>query len=210
MSARTNAIARIVRHRRERVEIARIGELVDDQHVMRRLADEVAHDRRADEAGAAGDEKALSHHAPSYLKGDLKSAKRPSVLSLSDSTASPGRDRPVDRQRRIVPDEAAVARRRIEFVDLVGDHGVGLERAERRGRSRAARKSARRPRPSESRRPTARRWASPPANRPRRRIRCPARRGQAWPARRAEAGNAGRARCPWRPTATGCPARISP
>ena len=88
-------VARIVRHGRERVEIARIGELVDHQHLMRRLADDVAHDRRADEARAAGDEEALSHHAPSYLKGDLKSAKRPSVLSLSDSTASL-RDRPVD------------------------------------------------------------------------------------------------------------------
>ena len=58
-------VARIVRHGRERVEIARIGELVDHQHLMRRLADEVAHDRRADEAGAAGDENTLRHHRPS-------------------------------------------------------------------------------------------------------------------------------------------------
>ena len=29
-------VARIVRHRRERIEIARIGELVDHQHLMRR------------------------------------------------------------------------------------------------------------------------------------------------------------------------------
>ena len=81
-------VARIVRHGRERVEIARIGELVDDQHLMRRVADEVAHHRRADEAGAAGDEDTLRHHAPSYLNGDAKSAKRPSFWSLSDSTAS--------------------------------------------------------------------------------------------------------------------------
>ena len=55
----TKRVARVVRHRRERVEIARIGQLVDDQHLMRRLADDVAHDRRADEAGAAGDQDAL-------------------------------------------------------------------------------------------------------------------------------------------------------
>ncbi len=48
-------IARVVRHGCERVEIARIGELVDHQHLMRRLADDVTHNGGADEPRAAGD-----------------------------------------------------------------------------------------------------------------------------------------------------------
>ena len=57
-------VALIVRHRRKRVEIARIGELVDHEHAVVALADGVAHHRRADEAGAAGDEKAPRHQPP--------------------------------------------------------------------------------------------------------------------------------------------------
>ena len=52
-------VARIVRHRRERIQIARIGELVDHQHLMVGLADDVANHRGADEARAAGDQNAL-------------------------------------------------------------------------------------------------------------------------------------------------------
>ena len=81
-------VARIVRHGRERVEIARIGELVHHQDLMRRVTDDMAGDRRADEAGAAGNQDTLRHHRPSYLNGEAKSAKRPSLWSLSESTTS--------------------------------------------------------------------------------------------------------------------------
>ena len=80
--------------------------------------------------------------------------------SLSESTASPRRDRPVDRERRVVPDESAVACRGIEFVDLVGDHGVGLERAEPVGKAARNEQLLAVPRRSASRRPSGRRSAS--------------------------------------------------
>ncbi len=54
-------VAGIVRDGRERIQIARIGELVDDHHVIVGLADDVAHDRRSDEAGTACDENAPRH-----------------------------------------------------------------------------------------------------------------------------------------------------
>src|ERR1043165_2132085 len=81
-------IARVIRHWCERVEIARIGEFVDYQHLMRRLADDVTHHGGADKARAAGDQDAFGHQRPSSLKGETKSAKRPSLRSFSDRTTS--------------------------------------------------------------------------------------------------------------------------
>ena len=49
---------------------------------------------------------------------------------MSERTAWSGLDWPVDGKRRIVPDQSAVARRRIEVVYFVGDDRVGFQRAE--------------------------------------------------------------------------------
>src|SRR5215213_4417995 len=81
-------VTRVVRHGHKRVEIARIGQLVDHENLMLGISDDVAHQRGADEAGAAGHEDALEHQLPSYLNGETKSAKRPSLRSLSDNTTS--------------------------------------------------------------------------------------------------------------------------
>ena len=83
-------IARVVGDRRERFQIAGIGELIDDEHAVGGRADDVAHHRRADETGAAGDEKSplRTGHEPSYRNGETKSANKPSARSLSESTAS--------------------------------------------------------------------------------------------------------------------------
>ena len=50
-------IARTVRRRRERSEIAGVGKLVQHEHVVVHLADRLAHDRRADEPRAAGNQQ---------------------------------------------------------------------------------------------------------------------------------------------------------
>ena len=50
-------IARIVGDGCEVVEVAGVGELVEAEHLMRRIRDQMAHDRRSDEAGAAGDQE---------------------------------------------------------------------------------------------------------------------------------------------------------
>src|SRR3954467_2646919 len=81
-------VARIVRHWCERVEVARVGELVDHQHLVLGLANDSAYHRGADESRAAGHEDAFGHQWPSYLNGETKSAKRVSLRSLSDRTSS--------------------------------------------------------------------------------------------------------------------------
>ena len=54
----TEGVARIGGDRRQRGEVAGIGQFVDIEHAVRRRADQVAHQRRADEARPAGDEDA--------------------------------------------------------------------------------------------------------------------------------------------------------
>jgi hypothetical protein len=56
-------VARVVGHRLQGIQVPSIGELVDHEHLMGRVADEDAHDGRADEPGAAGHEKSL-HEPP--------------------------------------------------------------------------------------------------------------------------------------------------
>lgn len=51
------AVAVAAQLRVERGEVAGIGQLVDDADLMLRLADQLAHHRRADKAGAAGHQK---------------------------------------------------------------------------------------------------------------------------------------------------------
>ena len=46
--------ARMVLHRSERGEIAGIGQLVDDEHVVLGVADQMPHQRRSDKTRAAG------------------------------------------------------------------------------------------------------------------------------------------------------------
>ena len=50
------AIARVARDRIERGQRGRVGQLVEIDDLVAEIADQVAADRRADEAGAAGDE----------------------------------------------------------------------------------------------------------------------------------------------------------
>ena len=54
-------VARIVLDRRERGEIAGIGQFVDHQHIVIGVGDQMAHDRRADKARAAGDQETFCH-----------------------------------------------------------------------------------------------------------------------------------------------------
>jgi len=50
------AITRIIRHRSERLQIARVGQLVEIDHAAIGIVDELTNDGGADEARAAGDE----------------------------------------------------------------------------------------------------------------------------------------------------------
>src|SRR5471030_158902 len=54
------AVAGVLCDRHKRLEIARIGELVDNEHIMRRFFDDMAYNRRADETSSAGDEEPLA------------------------------------------------------------------------------------------------------------------------------------------------------
>ena len=69
-------IARIAGDGRERIEIAGIGELVEDEQLMRRRLDDAAGDGRADESGAAGHEQAhLSAHSVGGRRGSSLSRR---------------------------------------------------------------------------------------------------------------------------------------
>ncbi len=90
-------IARIGGDRRQRFKIAGVGQLVDDENAMPRLADDRADHGGADEAGAAGDENAFlfarrGRHCgrASKRKGETKSLNGPSLASLSDRMAAAG------------------------------------------------------------------------------------------------------------------------
>src|ERR1700752_309452 len=67
---------------------------------------------------------------PNELEWSHEILEGPELAILVRQHHRVGGDRPRDIQRRIVPDEAAVGRRRIEGVDLVGDLGVRFGRAE--------------------------------------------------------------------------------
>jgi hypothetical protein len=58
------AVAPAVGYRVQGIEVARVGQLVDDQHLVRSVADQLAHDGRTDEAGPAGHKESLGHRAP--------------------------------------------------------------------------------------------------------------------------------------------------
>ena len=122
-------IARIVRDRRERSQIAGVGELVDHADAMVGFANEMADDGRSDEARAPGDEKSLRHQAAIITERGRKVSQARQLAILVGQHRIRGRNRPADRQRRIVPDQALLAVRRIIIVDLVGDFGVRFERA---------------------------------------------------------------------------------
>ena len=64
-------IAGAVRYRRQRFEVAGIGELVDDQNGVAAVADRMADHCRADEAGTAGDEDAARHGGESISVPEL-------------------------------------------------------------------------------------------------------------------------------------------
>jgi hypothetical protein len=55
-------VALLFRHAGEIVEVARIGELVDDADLMPRVLNEVTHHCGANETGAAGNKKSLASH----------------------------------------------------------------------------------------------------------------------------------------------------
>jgi len=59
------AEARIPCHGREIVEVAGIGQLVEDDHLVWRRVDDFPRHGRADEASAAGHENALGHEGHS-------------------------------------------------------------------------------------------------------------------------------------------------
>src|SRR5208283_1958184 len=93
--------ARIGCYERQRFKIAGVGQLVDDEHRMRRLCDDLADNSGADETGAAGHEDAPRfayrviqgpiHGAfASKRKGVVKSRKNPSLASFSDKMAELG------------------------------------------------------------------------------------------------------------------------
>ncbi len=80
-------------HGRERLEIGRVGQLIDVQDLDADTADEVAHEGRSDEAGPAGNDDA--HDAtpgpqapPVKTNEDFRSASRGRRLSLSDRITS--------------------------------------------------------------------------------------------------------------------------
>ena len=52
------AVARIIGNAGKIVEVAGIGQLVEVEHLVLRVGDQVAHHGRADEAGAAGHDEA--------------------------------------------------------------------------------------------------------------------------------------------------------
>ena len=52
-------VSRIVPRQSERLEMARVGEQIDVHHTIRALRDQQPHERRADEARAAGHEQGL-------------------------------------------------------------------------------------------------------------------------------------------------------
>src|SRR6185369_5596376 len=83
-------VARMICDRRKRFQISRIGQLVNHQHLIFSVADQMPNDGRAYESGTSGDKEPLRHHRSSYLKGVTNSAKRPSARSFSDSAASAG------------------------------------------------------------------------------------------------------------------------
>ena len=75
----------------------------------------------------------LAHEGHSALdvKGEAKSPDSGgSLRSLSDRIATAASIGQVDAERRIIPEEPAVAFRCVIGVDLIGDLGVGLKRAE--------------------------------------------------------------------------------
>jgi hypothetical protein len=60
--------ARMVLHRHERIEIARIGELIDDKDMMVGGGDGMPHEGGADEPCPTRDQKASSHQRSTYTK----------------------------------------------------------------------------------------------------------------------------------------------
>ena len=58
------AVAVASRHRVEGTQIAGVGDLVEIQHLMIGMGDQVADQRRADEPGAPGDQDAFADHGP--------------------------------------------------------------------------------------------------------------------------------------------------
>ena len=58
-------VARIIRHGCERIQIARVSQFIDDTDIMIGLPHKVADNCRANESGAAGDEKSLRHQQAS-------------------------------------------------------------------------------------------------------------------------------------------------
>ena len=140
------AVARVARHALERGERAGVGQLVQRQHLVLAVADEVAHERRADEAGAAGDEHAhrsgpfigfwlrLGRAAPGDGRRRGRGCRTPQASQRSvlgrQLRRRAARERPAHADRRVVPADAAVALRGIEVGDLVDDLGVRLGRQE--------------------------------------------------------------------------------
>ena len=58
---------RVAHHVREVLEVARVGERVERDDLVRRRLEQVADEVRRDEAGAAGDEHALRAHSSSAI-----------------------------------------------------------------------------------------------------------------------------------------------
>ena len=89
MSAWAKPVVRQVRDGSQALEITRIGELVDVEHIDAEFAGEMPDHGRPDEPGPSGDENAL-HREASVLNKGGSSESFGWRLSLSDRRAAPG------------------------------------------------------------------------------------------------------------------------
>ena len=125
-------VARVVGDGREGVEISGVGQLVDDEDVVVRLPDQAAHDRRSDEAGAAGDEDALAHGV--LPSAPPLQAPRRRLASASKSISSATSASICDRGTMFGPSEGARSGRLVGFDEDAGDahryRGAGEDRHE--------------------------------------------------------------------------------
>ena len=119
-------IARRAIDLRKRGEVGGVGELVDVDHRVLGVGDEMTTDGRADEAGAAGDQDSHGRVSPTR-NGVSISPSGGNAASRSDSVGTAAAVRPIDPDRGVVPADAPLMRGRIGVVHLILHDRVRFE-----------------------------------------------------------------------------------